>query len=166
MAETEKAKRIREALEATKDKHGRITAKGVVEAAKDKKNPLHGQFGKLWNAKIAQQWALEQRANELIRTYLTVTVISEDKKVTAVMYVQDPRIPNNQQGHIALTSKEFEQRDAENIMLRELDRCTYSIQRARDVCGVLDTRFPGMSARLERMLAEIVDCRSRLRPAA
>jgi hypothetical protein len=166
MAESKKAEAIREALEATRDKWGRITPKGVVEAARSKRSVLYPEFGKLWDANFAQQKALEDRARSLITTYLTIPVIRYSKQIKSVLYVKDERLEPREQGYVALTNDELERKDAQAIVLRELSRCENAITRARGIASVLDAAFPGMSQQLENMLQAIIDMRIKLDEAA
>jgi hypothetical protein len=56
---------LREQLLAVRDQHGELTPALVVDAARDKKHPLHGRFE--WNDKVAGERYRRQQAHQLIR---------------------------------------------------------------------------------------------------
>lgn len=146
-------------LEKIRDESGRLTPEQVYEAAKNKRNPLHKEF--VWDdAKAAYIQRLE-RASELIR-YATQIVITRNLKIEVPCYVRDPDKAGNEAGMISLTSDDLDKQRSEKIMLAELDRCESAILRARGVVGVLDKAHPGLSIKLEEMLAAIVQAKTML----
>lgn len=149
---------IQKAIEALKDKNGRITPQAVVTAARNKRSPLHSQFE--WDDEKAADKQRLDRARELIVTYVTVVTGSSVKKFAVPAYVRDPRAESAQQGYISLTGPEMTRQNAEHVLLAEIERCEGSITRARNVAGALDSKFPGLSARLESLLMQIIDLRS------
>jgi hypothetical protein len=157
-----RAEKIRLAIEQLRQKGGRVTARAIVDAARDQKHPLHDEF--IWSdAKAADQQRLE-RARELIR-YVTVMVIHRSEHISVPVYARDPSVPAREQGYIALTSAEIKKDHALSIVLAELERCKNSIERARGITDELDKRFPGLTARFEDMLDRIVTMHRELEAA-
>lgn len=162
-AETERQERIRKAIQELRDRHGRVTPRMVVDAAKNAKHPLHDEFE--WDDATAADQARLERARVLIR-YVTVMVVHESKQIKVPMYVRDQTKEPTEQGYIALTSAQMDRKNAEATMLAELARCQSAIERARGVVGVLDEKHPGLSAKLEKMLNDIVRLRGEFGEAA
>ena len=156
MEESERMARIRAAIEELRDKHGRITGRMFVNAAKNPKHPCHHEF--IWDNKKAADIQRIDRANELIR-YVTVVVIDRTQKIVAPCYVRDPMKRGNEAGMIAITSSLLNRQHAEKIMLGELERCQAAIERARSVTNILDKTHRGLSLHLEEMLEQIVQIR-------
>ena len=159
MNEISRQDKIRSAIEALRDKHGRITAQRLVRAARSFKHPLHNEFE--WDDRKAAAANRIDRANELIR-FVTVVTVSKNERIVTPFYVRDPAMKGNEPGMIAITSDLIDRVSAEKIMLAELERCESSIKRARTVVGQLDKGHRGLSLRLEQMLAAIVETRELL----
>lgn len=151
--------RIRQAIDALRDKNGRITAEQVVRAARPKSHPLHSEFE--WDDKRAAAAHRIDRANELIR-YVTVVTVEKAVTVVTPYYVRDPTKKGNEPGMVAITSAILNRKNAEKVMMAELDRCESAIRRARSVVGQLDKTHKGLSQRLETMLQDIVETRELL----
>lgn len=157
--------KVKAELLALQSKHDRIVPRHVWEwARKNTKSALWKQFE--WNKDKAAHAHWDDTARELIKTYLTVTVVTSRKVITSVGYVRDPTAEPKEQRYIALTSAELDQQSAEKIMLAELDRCEAAIERARNVVGILDQRYRGLSTKLEGLLTGIIDISGTFRTAA
>lgn len=144
---------------------GRLTKKAVVaDARRNKKGVLHSLFD--WDVERAAERHWLDRAGEIITRYVTVVVTHKARRIKAVFYVADPRSPPNEGGHIALEQEDIVRADAIKIVETEIGRCESSIERARDIADVLDKRFPGMSAKLQEMLEQIIALRVILKTAA
>jgi len=111
------------------------------------------------NAAAAERWRLE-RAGELIRRYVTLTVVHRNIRIKSVGYVRDPALPAHVPGMKSLD--EYNRQDSVKVVLAEIARCESAIERARAVTGYLDSRFPGLSDQLERALEALVAARSTL----
>ncbi len=134
---------------------GRLTRQAVVKAArKAKGSVLHSMFD--WNVDKAAERHWLDRAQEIITRYVTVTVIHRARKITSVFYVSDPRAKKNDGGYVAINQKDIQRNDAIQIVLNEVDRCKSSIERARNVADVLDSKFPGTAAQLQQMLEQLI----------
>jgi hypothetical protein len=150
-------------LESCKNRHGHITRKAVVERArKNRASALYKKFKArgLWSDRTAAEEARLQFAGELMRRYLTIRVVHRNVKISSVGYVHDPAIGHNVPGMRKLT--DFNQQSAELCIQQEIASCEGSIRRARAIAGVLDTKFPGLSDKLERALALLIAARTEL----
>lgn len=144
---------IKRAIEATSDKAGRVTPDGVVAAAKDERNPLHGEFP--WdNAVAAHQHRLDI-ARSLIREVRYVAVDTQERVVQTVSYVHDPR--SKEQGYIPLRAAAKNKDLAREIMTAELNRCESAINRAMEIADVLD-----LEDQLEELRAVVARLKARL----
>ena len=101
------------------------------------------------------------RARELL-SYVTVVVVEKPVRISSVLYVRDPRAQADQQGYVALTSRDIARNDAEEILLAEFARIIGNINRARGVALLLDQRFPGIVDELERLLEQVTTTRERI----
>jgi hypothetical protein len=156
---TKQADAIRAALLACRTKDGKLTSSAVVETARKNKTSLLGrQFE--WDDRKAAEEQRRQRAGELIRTYITVERVIKATRYTSVAYVKDPNIPAQKQGYMSLSDATRD--DARRIIISEIGRCEQAIGRARDVAGVLATKFPGAIEQLEDALALLINTRARL----
>jgi hypothetical protein len=132
-------KQKREALEAIAATNGgRLTADLIVEAARSKSHILHELFE--WDqAKAARAHWLDV-ANEIIRV-VKVQFIVENRTVHSVMYVHDPDLPDDEPGHIALTSVQSRSAKAMAIVSAELEqRIIPAIERAQELAEYLGLR--------------------------
>ena len=159
-APSARAEAIKVALEALRERNGRITPQAVVQAAKNPKSVLHSQFG--WDDRKEASLRRLDRARELITHYVTVTVIYKSEKITAPYYVRDPRAAPAEQGYMALVGPEMDRANATTTILSEFDRCSGAISRARRIAHVLDSQHPGLAGQLEELLARLIEVRERL----
>lgn len=152
---------IREALERIRVANGgRLTKEAVVRAARNARHTLHREF--IWNDRDAAHRQRLERAGELIVRFVTIKIVHRSMHISAPFYVKDPSVPTNTPGYVPLTSADIDRNAAMQILLKEVERCESSIERARDICAVLDSNHPGLSEVFERMLQELVDLRQRL----
>jgi hypothetical protein len=150
--------RLRDEILSCKDKRGIITKRAVVELAKNKRTALHRQF--TWDRTQAAERHWLDRAGELIRQYVTITVVNRSVRFSSVAYVRDPKLPSNEGGYRNL--EDFNRHDATQVVLAELQRCESAIIRARAICGVLDARHPGLSDHLENALGDLLAAKTLL----
>lgn len=152
------AQAIRQRLEEIKVAgEGRLTPEAVVEDAKDKTSPLHGQF--VWNLKEAahQQWL--NTARQLIRSVRVV--VTEETVSRAPVYVRDPRAERHEQGYVALYDMVSDEEAARAIVNREFERAASALNRAQEVSGVL-----GLRSMLDDLLEQLVLVQHRVKKAA
>jgi hypothetical protein len=121
---------------------------------------------KLWNNTIAADRAREDFAGDLIVRYVTMRIVDNTITISAPLYVRDPNAKPNAQGYRAMTSIQRSQQDALAVVLAEIDRCRWAIERGRNIASVLDQKFPGLVERFETLLREIVETRHLLEKAA
>jgi hypothetical protein len=153
--------KIRDALEAIRRQNGgRLTREAVVKTATNSRHILHREF--VWNNKRAAHLQRLDRAQELITRYVTVVVIDRSMKIVAPAYVKDPTLRTNESGYTSITAETIKAKDAQQIVLVELDRCASCISRARNIAAVLDIRHRGVSDQLEDMLTQLVAVRRAL----
>ncbi len=145
----------RAAIEALRDRHGRITAAAVVEAARDPNSPLHFAFD--WNVESAAQshW-LDTARRRIAAVRINISVGS--RVITAVAYVRDPLCHTREAGYRELTQIAARRDEAVAVVEMELARIAAAIQRARSICAVLD-----LEAEFEGMLTDLTLVRAKMR---
>jgi hypothetical protein len=158
-----RAEIIKRELERIRDRHGRITPKMIVRAARNPNSPLHQEF--IWDDRKAANLQREHRARELLTQYIVQTVVYRDHVIRVPVHVRDPSVEPNEQGLRAITAEGLEREEAHAIMMRELGRCESAIERARGISAVLNQRFPGIIDELEQLLSDIVTLRTRMEAA-
>jgi hypothetical protein len=151
---------IRDALEQIREANGGVLKReDIVRAARPARHVLHSEF--IWDDRKAAHKQRLDRAGELIR-FITVTVVHESMRIVSPYYVSNPDRRDNEAGHVPITATSINRSAAERIVLAEVMRCKSSIERARDVTHMLDSRHPGLSGLLQRMLQELIDLEQRL----
>lgn len=124
---------IKRAIEATAVA-GIVTPDGVVEAARDKHNPLHSEFD--WDdASAAHQHRLD-RARQLIRSVAYVVIDGGEATVARVHYIHHPE-RKLEQGYIPLSLAAKNREIARGAMLAEIARCKSALIRAMNVADAL-----------------------------
>lgn len=153
--ENERTKQKRQAIEACRDKFGRIIPRLIWQTAKKSpKHVLHREFN--WNLQEAAEAHWEERAKELIRE-VKLKVVMGDQTIVAPYYVSDPSREDS--AYVTTISVAKESDVAEMVMLDELRRCELAVVRARSVASAL-----GLLSDLERLLEGIIEIRRRVRP--
>lgn len=151
-----KSDAIKAELEAIRKRHdGRLSKHDVVRWAQaNKKSALHSMFD--WDTKSAALKHWLDRADELIVRYITIVTVHKAIKVITPYYVRDPSAKPSEAGYVALTGPDLDLASSQQIVLAELDKCEFAINRARGIAHVLDARFPRTSDRLQEMLEALV----------
>lgn len=144
----------RAAIEALRDRHGRITAAAVVDAARDPNNPLHAAFD--WNVERAAEQHWLDTARRLISA-VRVNISIGSRVVSAVCYVRDPTLDTRQGGYRELTTIAARRDDAVAVVEMELARIAAAIQRARSIAAVLD-----LEGELEALLGDLTLVRAKI----
>lgn len=131
-----RVKVIHETLIALGDKNGgRLTPELVVDAAKDKKSPLHSQFE--WDDKKAgHQYRIEQ-ARTLIRS-VQVVITVDSRRVSSVYYVRDPAAESNVQGYISIPQLRTDSELARDAIVSEFARAASALDRAHRIAAALN----------------------------
>lgn len=125
---------VRRALRAL-ERSGRLTPGDVVEAGRDPESPLHPMFE--WDdGKAAERWRLEQ-ARSLIRSVTIRVEISEDRVITAPVYIRDGDIPLGDQGYRTLPSIKDDPDACRSALYVELLRVEGLLSRAEALAEAL-----------------------------
>jgi hypothetical protein len=149
---------VRQRLEEIREANGGIlSAEAIVEDARQKDSPLHGEFE--WHVKTAAYQYWLDTARKLIRSVRVV--VSEETVMRAPKYVRDPRAENDTQGYVSLYSLRTDEDAAQATVMREFHRIESALRRAQSVADVL-----GFRDVLDDLLEQIISTRQRLRKAA
>jgi len=136
------------------EKNGRLTPEQVVEAATDKKHPLHGEFE--WNNKKAGHLYRMEQARTLIRSVRLVR--GEGASVVReIAYVRDQSKGNRDQGYISVPRLRNEKENARESVLYEFTRACSALARAREVAFCL-----GLQDEIERLCRSVDDVRKQV----
>lgn len=127
-------KRIVERLKALEDSHGRLTPDVVIQDARSKDSPLHGEFE--WDTKKAAQKHWQDQARALIRA-VKVVVSTDTTVVKSVAYVRDPNRPKDEQGYISVANLRRDPEGAHAALVEEFSRASSALKRARGLAVAL-----------------------------
>jgi hypothetical protein len=124
------------AILSTADKTGRVTPRGMVDAAKDDAHPLHGQFD--WDdARVADQHRMA-----VARQLLTkVGYIGKDVRgriVPTQYFVHEPGV--EQQSYVPLSAVARDKKQSYALLLEEMARIESLIRRAQRIADVVNMR--------------------------
>lgn len=142
----------RKAIEACRDKHGRILPKLVVEAARNPRSPLHKEFE--WDDKKAAAYHRLDRAQELIRE-VKLRVVVDDVRFAAPYFVSDPS--SRESAYVPTTAAAKDEELSESILMDELRRIESAIIRARSIAAAFE-----LTSHFDRMLADVVAVRGKV----
>jgi hypothetical protein len=141
------------ALKELENRFGRITAEKLLEAARAKTHPLHGDFE--WDdKKAAYKYRLDQ-ARDIIAS---VRIFNETLKVSTVGYVRDPEAASGDQGYVSVSKLRTETEAAEEALRSEVLRVEAILERAREIAVAL-----GLVRELEIALEATLLLKTRLR---
>lgn len=114
---------------------GRLTAKAVVEDARNEDSPLHAEFE--WNdAKAAEKFRLEQ-ARTLIQSF-KVYIELRDVVIAAPAWVRDPDAESDEQGYRETATLKTDRERAMGALQGEASRAGAYLQRVRSLAAALD----------------------------
>ena len=142
----------RQAIEACRDRQGRVTPEAVWRAARDPKHILHREFP--WDVKKAAEICWNEIAGRIIRECKVTVTISEVRKLLPC-YVSDPR--TKESGYIATTLVARREELAEAVLLDEVSRIEGAINRARDLAAAFN-----LGPEFERLLDDIVTIKEKI----
>lgn len=148
------SQKIRQQVLAEMEREGRITAKRLVDAARDKKHPLHADF--IWDDKKAAEMQRLECAREIIQS-VRVIVTTETQRVSSIGYIRDPSAPPHAQGYISVARLQTDADMAYQALQQEANRIQSAVERARQFAVVVN---------LEGELEDILRSIARLRSAA
>lgn len=136
------------------EKDGRITPKRLVDAARDKKHPLHKDFP--WDDKLAAEKFRLDIARDIIQS-VRVVVTTSTQRVSSVGYIRDPSVGPHAQGYISVARLQTDSDLAYEALQQEANRIQSMVERARQFAVVVN---------LEDELEDILRSIARLRSAA
>ena len=109
-------------------------AESVVQAARNRNNPLHAEFD--WNdTRAAHQHRLAV-ARALIRNIVYTVQDSTGSIISCVAYTHEPG--NSKQKYIPVASGKKNKAVAVAILIAELDRVKSAVKRMRNIASVLE----------------------------
>lgn len=132
----------KKAIEGCQDSKGRVTPDAVIEAAKDPKSILHGEFE--WNVNKAAYQSWTETARRLIRE-VRLIIEYQDVRVVAPYYIADPGTDDS--SYVETLRIANKHTSAQRALTDELARIKGAIQRAKALAAVF-----GLTANFERML--------------
>lgn len=134
------------AIKALENSRGQITPRQVVQAAKNKRSPLHALFD--WDStKAAEKWWLH-RARVIIGQ-VVVQYSTQDTIVGCTGYVVDTSVEG--QGYRSVVSLKADPESARESLIYTLEMAAGHLRRALDLAGPL-----GMTREVDRLLLKIV----------
>lgn len=132
MSSGEASLEVTQAVEALRDAEGYLATETVVEAARDPASPLHGHFE--WQDDKAAHFYRLGQARQLIRS-LRIPVRIGPTVVTSVAYVPSPRATGLYQRLDEIVPRSD---TAKAVVLAELSRVSFALNRARKIAAVVD----------------------------
>ena len=116
------------------NENGNITPDLVIKAAKDPNNVLHHLFE--WDdSKAGNAYRVDQ-ARQII-TSVKINIVTESRTISAVSYVRDPRLPNDQQGYISVAKLKTDKDLAKDSIKYEFQRAYAHLHRAKTHAEIL-----------------------------
>ena len=116
------------------NKNGGITPDLVIKAAEDPNNVLHHLFE--WdNSKAGNAYRVDQ-ARQII-TSVKINIVTESRTISAVSYVRDPRLSNDQQGYISVAKLKTDKDLAKDSIRYEFQRAYAHLHRAKTHAEIL-----------------------------
>ena len=116
------------------NENGGITPEMVIKAAKDPNNVLHHLFE--WdNSKAGNAHRVDQ-ARQII-TSVKINIVTESRTISAVSYVRDPRLSNDQQGYVSVAKLKTDKDLAKDSIRYEFQRAYAHLHRAKTHAEIL-----------------------------
>ena len=116
------------------NENGSITPDLVIKAAEDPNNVLHHLFE--WdNSKAGNAYRVDQ-ARQII-TSVKINIVTESRTISAVSYVRDPRLSNDQQGYISVAKLKTDKDLAKDSIRYEFQRAYAHLHRAKTHAEIL-----------------------------
>lgn len=116
------------------NENGSITPDLVIKAAEDPNNVLHHLFE--WDdSKAGNAYRVDQ-ARQII-TSVKINIVTESRTISAVSYVRDPRLPNDQQGYISVAKLKTDKDLAKDSIKYEFQRAYAHLHRAKTHAEIL-----------------------------
>ena len=116
------------------NENGGITPDLVIKAAEDPNNVLHHLFE--WdNSKAGNAYRVDQ-ARQII-TSVKINIVTESRTISAVSYVRDPRLSNDQQGYVSVAKLKTDKDLAKDSIRYEFQRAYAHLHRAKTHAEIL-----------------------------
>ena len=116
------------------NENGSITPDLVIKAAEDPNNVLHHLFE--WdNSKAGNAYRVDQ-ARQII-TSVKINIVTESRTISAVSYVRDPRLSNDQQGYVSVAKLKTDKDLAKDSIRYEFQRAYAHLHRAKTHAEIL-----------------------------
>jgi len=132
-------------IKGLENRKGQITARRVLEDAKQKRSPLHSLFN--WDlAHAAERWWLH-RARMIIGA-VTIQVTHSDTVIKSPCYVVDTSVKG--QGYRSVVSMKTDTSSARESLIYTLEVAAGHLRRAYDLAAPL-----GLSQDIDALLAQI-----------
>lgn len=146
-----------EALRAIETDGRKLQPRAVIEAARDKKNPLHPLFE--WNVKAAAERDWMHTAREIIGA-VTILITTTTHSIKAPAYVRDPAA-GQEQGyqHTEVLRRDPEQ--ARESLLYTLEVAAGHLRRAFDLASAV-----GLETEIDQLLARVMGVQRQIKNAA
>lgn len=138
-------------IELAESASGVLRPDDVIEAAKDKKSPLHGCFEWDKNKAAMEHW--RDTARHLIRS-VRVVIHNQTTTLRAPYFVRDPDAERADQGYVALTSVRSDSEQARELLVDEFARAASSLRRAKEIAKALQ-----MEDQVESLIHGVLDLR-------
>lgn len=137
------------AIQALENDRGQLTPGQVVEAARDKRSPLHTLFD--WNVNTAaEQWWLHRA--RVILGAVKIQVVTQEFNYKAPAYVVDTEAEG--QGYRSVVSLKSDTDSARESLIYTLEVAAGHLRRAQDLAQPL-----GLAAEIDHLLTEIAGVR-------
>lgn len=128
-----------------------LTPDNVIEAARDPKSPLHGEF--TWDLKAAAMMTWRSQARALI-SHFQISVTVHRKEYRIQEFVEAPAKPGREQGYVAFTRLKDKKELAREFFDRELSIAATYVAKTKDYARVL-----GLEGRVERVVKDLASLR-------
>lgn len=146
----------RAAIQKLEDRFGRVSAERLVEAASDRKHPLHNDF--TWdNTKAGHQYRLHEARSIIVSIRFAINDVS---KTISTAYVRDPNAARNTQGYVAVSRLRSERDAAREALMNEETRLQSQLERMRELAAALN-----LVDELDAIIESVMVFSSRLRAA-
>lgn len=113
---------------------GILTRRAVVDAARVKSHPLHGEFD--WNDKSAAEAHRLEQAGELIRS-ITLVIVTEERRLESVAYVRAPTAGHREAGYTTVELLRGQPAASWAALEAEVDRIEALLVRGRSIASAI-----------------------------
>ena len=133
---------------------GRLTPYIVIEDARHKDSPLHGEFE--WDVKKAAAAHWIKQARDLIAS-VTIVIHTTRVDIRSPAYIRDPNCASHEQGYIEVARLRTDSDASREALIAEFSRVGDLLRRARILAVALD-----MENDVRRIIDGVMELRERL----